>query len=125
MEDAVNDKYCDRVGENLEGPTIHHPGALAQQYCHSVPYPLSPAQDCTHPRQCRHTTINVPSPRQFNVGRQSVGCICPEKRHQSTTITRIKPYLEYPDRSRRGKQLSIDVDWLVVLRNYTRREELT
>jgi hypothetical protein len=30
MEDATNDKYSDRVGENQKGsqpPTIHHPGA--------------------------------------------------------------------------------------------------
>jgi hypothetical protein len=27
IEDATNDKYSDRVGENYEGPTIHHHGA--------------------------------------------------------------------------------------------------
>jgi hypothetical protein len=92
IEDATNDKYGDRVGENYEGPST----ILAQQY--QSRYPLLPAQDCTHGRQWQHATVNVPSPRQFNVTRQSVGCICPEKILQSMTMARIEPYLEYPDR---------------------------
>jgi hypothetical protein len=55
----------------------HPPSPAVQQYYCSHGTLFFPRKTV---RQWRHATIDVPSPCQFNVDRQSVGCICPEKR---------------------------------------------
>ena len=90
-----NDKYGDR------GP--YHPRSWRSSTGHGTLF--------FPPKTVRSKTVAAchyffPSPCQFNVDRQSAGCICPEKRLQSTTIASAKPY----HRSRRGnyRQLTLD-----------------
>jgi hypothetical protein len=78
------------------------PTILAQQYCSSHGTLFFPSKAVRTEDRGDTPLLMTSSPRQFYVYRQSVGCICPEKRLQSTTIARIKPYLEYPDRPRAG-----------------------